>query len=176
MGIYTNHTQTVNQQMNATYGITYRMDSHAPSGSSSSLTGPSRECPSQAKDSSTSLARCTRPRSSLDRRDQLPSTAGRSAVHQCYCALFTFQCKCFKCSHQAIGPKRSSHSSSIERSPMYTAAVGRGFVLDVFGRCAYQMVMMESFPDLCPIVGCNLCVNVLLNDYGCCRVIFFFQL
>ena len=55
------------------------MGSHAPFGSSSSRTGQSRGCPSRARVSSISLARCIRPRSSLDRRDQSQSTAGEFA-------------------------------------------------------------------------------------------------
>ena len=61
------------------YCFAFRMGSHAPFGSSSSRTGQSRGCPSQARVSSISLARCIRPRSSLDRRDQSQSTAGEFA-------------------------------------------------------------------------------------------------
>ena len=61
------------------YCFAFRMGSHAPFGSSSSRTGQSRGCPSRARVSSISLARCIRPRSSLDRRDQSQSTAGEFA-------------------------------------------------------------------------------------------------
>ena len=46
------------------------------SGSSTSPIGRSKACPSQARASSTSSARCIKPRSSSDRTDPLPSTAG----------------------------------------------------------------------------------------------------
>ena len=51
-------------------------DRAGPSDSSSSRTGRSRGCPSQARDSSTSSGRSTRPRSSSDRRGRYPCTAG----------------------------------------------------------------------------------------------------
>lgn len=57
-----------------------RMDSHGQSGSSSSRTGPNRECQNQERASSISLGRCTKPRSSSGRMDQSLSTAGLSQL------------------------------------------------------------------------------------------------
>lgn len=54
-----------------------RTASPGRSDSSSSRTGRSKACPNPGRDSSISLARCIKPRSSLDRTGPSPSTAGK---------------------------------------------------------------------------------------------------
>ncbi len=55
----------------------FRMDSHGPSGSSSSQTGQNKVCQNQGKASSTSSAKCIKQKSSLVRMDPYRSTVGK---------------------------------------------------------------------------------------------------
>lgn len=72
--------------------VLVRMVSRGPSGSFSSLTGRSKECQKLGRDSSTSLAKCIKLKSNLDKMDQLLSTAGNcvfvcewvSKLHFCF--------------------------------------------------------------------------------------------
>lgn len=57
----------------------FRMDSHGRFVSSSSPTGPNRECQNREKASSTLSAKCTKRKSSLAKTDLSPSTVGKEA-------------------------------------------------------------------------------------------------
>lgn len=107
-----------------------RMASRGQFVSSSSLIGRNKECQSQGRDSSISLARCTKLRSSLARTGQLLCTAGTTFFsHYSHCIFINdghnmnlgnlYSASIFNVIKVEFCPWGKSHLNSL-RSPNYT--------------------------------------------------------